>query len=70
MMQVFQTYNLYSNLLNGLCVRGIDLNPFSHGLSDQRLVMEGPKRPPLDIWLSEDIFINFLYIYLYLDVKA
>ena len=41
MMQVFQTYNLYSNLLNGLCVRGIDLNPFSHGLSDQRLVMGG-----------------------------
>ena len=31
---------------------------FRHGLSDQRLVMGGPKRPPLDIWLSEDIFIN------------
>ena len=48
---VLQRFDLMSKL--------IFFNPFRHGLSYQRLGLGGPKRPPLDIWLSEDIFINF-----------
>ena len=41
-------------------IKGVYLNPFRHGLSEQRLCIGGPKRHPFDIWLLEDIFINFL----------
>ena len=48
----------------------MSLNPFRHGLSDQRLGMGGPKKPPQIYGYRRIFSLILLYIYLYLDVKA